>query len=192
MASSEIKDATKKNGDNGIGDDEEEESDDQINEEYHHISVFKKMPELLVYNNLLSDANTYFMNHKRFGELETLPVDLATPYKMKMISKEEIVEALIMLSISPEEVGIYWLAHLLYLLPLPPYWEITRIKQNTYGFDYKRLLQMERSPSLYYVDNLVKYHRMYHCKDIYKETPSTFIFDDLIKEETMTYTTNDV
>lgn len=51
---------------------------------------------------------------------------------------------------------------------------------------------MEYPPSLYYIDNLVSYHRTYCCQDVKKEDPMVFKYYDQILKEMVDYTCADV
>lgn len=116
---------------------ENENDDDQAQEEennYVHISCTSRL-NLYDLETELKAAKDFYI--KKLGFIQELPMSFLDSPKVSMIKLKELVEGLSMIDVQPTEQGLYWLGQLMYILPLPPFWDIKRKGKDHYIFEYQ-------------------------------------------------------
>lgn len=90
-----------------------------------------------------NEAKDYYMS--KYGLLLALPADLAKSPRAQLvpplhqIQRSEMAEAAAILDLDTSETGLFWIAQLLYVLPLPMFWDIEKNPQDkgNLHFTYK-------------------------------------------------------
>lgn len=100
---------------------------------YVHEPILER---LSLYDNIqyLVDAGDYYS--QKYGMLLAPPVALLHSDNVNMVtnddqvSKNEMIEAIAVLDLDVSELGLYWIAQMMYLLPLPNFWTVKKVVKD--------------------------------------------------------------
>src|SRR3990167_8177057 len=144
-------------------------------ETYSHEPVQERLG-LFEHEKQFEAARDYYLN--RYGALIALPPSIAESPLLTKLTKTELAEAVVLLGLESSEQGIFWLAQLLYSLPLPQWWALARTPGEKPGvtFTYKQKETILYPPGIVFVDSIIERIRSMNYKEVDRMAKAQYTF----------------
>lgn len=145
-------------------------------ETYSHEPVQERLG-LFEHEKQFEAARDYYLN--RYGPISALPPSIAESPLLTKLSKNEMAEAIILLGLDSSEQGIFWLAQLMYALPLPQWWALAKTTAEKPGvvFTYKQKETIMYPPGIVFVDSIIERIRSMNYKEVDRLAKSQYVFE---------------
>lgn len=176
---------------------EEGDPEEKLKPSYTHKSAIERL-DLMKFQDILDEAKVYYISVQ--GKPKDFPSKHKVSKYLKNISVQEMTEAVKLLDIKFAEKRLHWIAQFYYVLELPPYWDLKRVSENKFIFEYRgtiingrQKVEMGISPAVHYLDSIIEEFRQTFFPeelsiDEVENIRKTYVYNDEAKKFPVKYT----